>query len=115
MDERTAKLTLKNISKTFYDRQGEHPTIADVSFEVYDNEFLVILGPGLCGKTVLLNAVAGLERGGHDFEPAKFAVSKLGLGLKRRSPLRLRPISPLSPPPLRQLLLSILKGDLSRC
>ena len=49
MDERTAKLTLKNISKTFYDRQGEHPTIAGVSFEVYDNEFLVILGPGLCG------------------------------------------------------------------
>ncbi|MFQ9992692.1 ATP-binding cassette domain-containing protein [Ruthenibacterium lactatiformans] len=69
MDERTAKLTLKNISKTFYDRQGEHPTIADVSFEVYDNEFLVILGPGLCGKTVLLNAVAGLERptSGHVF------------------------------------------------
>ena len=62
MDERTAKLTLKNISKTFYDRKGEHPTIADVSFDVYDNEFLVILGPGLCGKTVLLNAVAGLEQ-----------------------------------------------------
>ena len=36
------------------------------------------------------------------------AVSKLGLGLKRRSPLRFRPISSLSPPPLRQLLLSIL-------
>ena len=54
------------------------------------------------------SAVAGLERGGHDFEPAKTAVSKLGLGLKRRSPLRLRPISPLSPPLLRQLLLSII-------
>ena len=57
------------------------------------------------------SAVAGLERGGHDFEPAKTAVSKLGLGLKRS---RLRPISPLSPPPLRQLLLSILvieQGD----
>ena len=61
MDERTAKLTLKHISKTFYDKQGEHPTISDVSFDVYDNEFLVILGPGLCGKTVLLNTVAGLE------------------------------------------------------
>ena len=54
-----------------------------------------------------LRGGCGLERGGHDFEPAKYAVSKLGLGLKRRSPLRLRPISPLSPPPLRQLLLSI--------
>ncbi|WP_172493394.1 hypothetical protein [Lacticaseibacillus zeae] len=27
----------------------------------------------------------GLERGGHDFEPAKTAVSKLGLGLKREN------------------------------
>ncbi|MDK8750087.1 hypothetical protein QP862_02755, partial [Lacticaseibacillus rhamnosus] len=44
---------------------------------------------------------------GHDFEPAKCAVSKLGLGLKRRKALRFRPISQLSPSPLRQLLLSI--------
>jgi hypothetical protein len=27
----------------------------------------------------------GLERCGHDFEPAKTAVSKLGLGLKREN------------------------------
>lgn len=61
MDERTAKLTLKHVSKTFYDKKGCYPTISDVSFDVYQNEFLVILGPGLCGKTVLLNTVAGLE------------------------------------------------------
>ena len=62
MDGRTAKLSLRHISKTFYDKKGAHPTIDDVSFDVYDNEFLVILGPGLCGKTVLLNTVAGLEQ-----------------------------------------------------
>jgi NitT/TauT family transport system ATP-binding protein len=33
-----------------------------VSFDVNDGEFLVILGPGRCGKTVLLNIIAGLEQ-----------------------------------------------------
>mgnify|MGYP000261299442 FL=1 len=36
--------------------------IKDVSFDVNDGEFLVILGPGRCGKTVLLNIIAGLEQ-----------------------------------------------------
>lgn len=33
-----------------------------MSFDVNDGEFLVILGPGRCGKTVLLNIIAGLEQ-----------------------------------------------------
>lgn len=62
MDKRSAKLSLANVSKTFRQKGKEDfPTLADVSFDVYDGEFLVILGPGLCGKTVLLNIIAGLE------------------------------------------------------
>jgi len=34
----------------------------NVSLDVYDNEFLVLLGPGHCGKTVFLNIMAGLEK-----------------------------------------------------
>ena len=30
--------------------------------EVRDNEFLVVLGPGHCGKSVLMNIIAGLEK-----------------------------------------------------
>lgn len=33
----------------------------DISLDVYDNEFLVILGPGQCGKSTLLRIIAGLE------------------------------------------------------
>lgn len=54
------KMEIKSISKTFYNNQGYFTAIEDVSFDVYEGEFLVLLGPGRCGKTVLLNIIAGL-------------------------------------------------------
>jgi NitT/TauT family transport system ATP-binding protein len=55
------KLSLKNISKSFYSSNGTFETLDNISIDVINNEFLVILGPGQCGKTVLLNIIAGLE------------------------------------------------------
>ena len=55
------KMSLKNISKSYYTRKETMEAVDDVSFDVYENEFLVLLGPGQCGKTVLLNLIAGLE------------------------------------------------------
>lgn len=55
------KLQIKNLKKVFPSKNGEIVAVNDVSFDVYDNEFLVLLGPGQCGKTVLLNTIAGLE------------------------------------------------------
>lgn len=56
------RLEIKGISKTFFGDKGYFTAIEDVSFDVNDGEFLVLLGPGRCGKTVLLNIIAGLER-----------------------------------------------------
>lgn len=56
------RLEIKDISKTFFGDKGYFTAIEDVSFDVNDGEFLVLLGPGRCGKTVLLNIIAGLER-----------------------------------------------------
>lgn len=62
MGEKKVKLHLENLSKSYETGEGEFRAVDGVSLDVYDNEFLVLLGPGHCGKTVLLNMVAGLER-----------------------------------------------------
>ncbi len=54
-------LVVENLSKTFYSPEGYFTAVEDVSFTLNDGEFLVILGPGRSGKTVLLNMIVGVE------------------------------------------------------
>jgi ABC-type nitrate/sulfonate/bicarbonate transport system ATPase subunit len=54
-------LALKSVSKTFFGTKGYFTAVEDVSLELNNGEFLVLLGPGRCGKTVLLNMIIGLE------------------------------------------------------
>ena len=62
MEQLNKRMEINGISKTFYSDKGYFTAIKDVSFDVNDGEFLVILGPGRCGQTVLLNIIAGLEQ-----------------------------------------------------
>ena len=62
MEQLNKRMEINGISKTFFSDKGYFTAIKDVSFDVHDGEFLVILGPGRCGKTVLLNIIAGLEQ-----------------------------------------------------
>ncbi len=61
-NEKKVKIECENISKVFHvPGQAQLLHVLDrVSLKVYENEFLVILGPGQSGKTVLLNCIAGL-------------------------------------------------------
>lgn len=52
-----ASLTVDKLSKTFAGRE----ILKELSFQVADGEFCVLLGPSGCGKTTLLRIVAGLE------------------------------------------------------
>jgi len=52
-----ASVTLKNIDK-FY---GATRIIKNVTLDVHDKEFLVLVGPSGCGKTTLLRIISGLE------------------------------------------------------
>jgi len=57
-----AKIACENISMTFIQKGVQRvPVLRDVSLAVRDQELLVILGPGQCGKTTLLRIIAGLE------------------------------------------------------
>lgn len=62
MEQLNKRMEINGIFKTFFSDKGYFTAIKDVSFDVNDGEFLVILGPGRCGKTVLLNIIAGLEQ-----------------------------------------------------
>lgn len=54
-------LRLDHVSKSFYGRNQVFEAVSDITLDVRENEFLVLLGPGRCGKTVLLNMISGLE------------------------------------------------------
>lgn len=63
MEQRTdIRVELEHVCKAFHtgSREINLEVLDDISFQIYDNEFLVVLGPGRCGKSVLLNIMAGL-------------------------------------------------------
>jgi len=53
-----ANVVLKNIAKSY---DGKTNVISDVSFEIKDKEFMVLVGPSGCGKSTILRMIAGLE------------------------------------------------------
>jgi multiple sugar transport system ATP-binding protein len=52
-------IRLERLTKVF---GGEVVAVDDVSLEVADGEFMVLVGPSGCGKSTLLRMIAGLER-----------------------------------------------------
>ncbi|EKN6021362.1 sn-glycerol-3-phosphate ABC transporter ATP-binding protein UgpC, partial [Yersinia enterocolitica] len=50
-------VVLKNVCKSY----GDTHVIRDVSLEIPDGEFCVLVGPSGCGKSTLLRMIAGLE------------------------------------------------------
>jgi multiple sugar transport system ATP-binding protein len=53
-----AKIVLDHVSKVFGD---EVVAVNDVSLEIADGEFIVLVGPSGCGKSTILRILAGLE------------------------------------------------------
>ena len=51
-----AEVRLERITKQY----GQHRVVDEVSLDVADGEFLVLLGPSGCGKTTTLRMIAGL-------------------------------------------------------
>ena len=57
-----AKVIIENVTKVYRDGKGNDvKAVDDVSMEIDDQEFMVMVGPSGCGKSTTLRMVAGLE------------------------------------------------------
>ena len=79
----SSMIEVKNVRKLFVNEEGEkNEVLKNVNFHVDKNEFVVIFGPGQCGKTTLLNIIAGLEEA-TDGEVLKMGETVSGPGPDR--------------------------------
>ena len=69
-----APVNIQNVQKHF----GQVKVIHDVSIDIADGEFVVLVGPSGCGKSTLLRMIAGLEEvGGGEIRIGPREVSNL--------------------------------------
>lgn len=55
-----AVLDIKNFSFTYKTNKKKLKALSNISFSVFDKEFISVVGPSGCGKTTLLYSIAGL-------------------------------------------------------
>src|SRR6187455_626737 len=53
-----AEIVLDHVTKSY---AGGALAVDDVSLEIADGEFIILVGPSGCGKSTTLNMIAGLE------------------------------------------------------
>ncbi len=56
-----AALTLRHVTKRYEGASGQVTALEDITLDVREGEFLVVVGPSGCGKSTLLSLLAGLE------------------------------------------------------
>lgn len=58
VEEKKVIVEIKNVNKVY---QGTNAVVKDLNLEVYEGEFLTLLGSSGCGKTTTLRMIAGFE------------------------------------------------------
>ena len=97
-----AKISLKNVSKRFDTRDGVFTAVEDLSLDIPDGSFFVIVGPSGCGKTTLIRMLGGLEApssGSIDIRGGRAGTWLRALAPHRRPSLALRGPAPGRPHP----------------
>ena len=60
--EKKAIMSCRNITKSFKNGETMTHVLKGINFDVFEGEFLCILGVSGCGKSTFLNIIGGLER-----------------------------------------------------
>lgn len=76
-------LTISDVSKIYPTPTGQYVVLKDVNLEVRQGEFVCVIGHSGCGKTTLLNMVAGFSK------PSVGAVSLHGKPITEPGPDRM--------------------------
>lgn len=59
---RNAFVTIEQLGKTYSSKNEELVVFEDVSFGIEKGEFVCIIGHSGCGKSTILNVLAGLDK-----------------------------------------------------
>lgn len=62
MEQKRKLIECQSVEKTFQVPGGDHQVVKDFTFTCQENEFICLFGPGQCGKTTLINLIAGFEQ-----------------------------------------------------
>jgi NitT/TauT family transport system ATP-binding protein len=73
----TPVVSVRGLSKSYGTGSSRHLVLDDVSFDVYQGQFVCIVGPSGAGKTTLLRCMSGL------LEPTSGSVSLEGVVVQR--------------------------------
>lgn len=60
--EKERLIKTQHLTKVYGKDKGATLALRDVSIEVYEGEFLVVLGRSGCGKSTLLNLISGMDK-----------------------------------------------------
>ncbi|WP_029323160.1 ABC transporter ATP-binding protein [Butyrivibrio sp. AE3004] len=60
-DKKKVIVTLNNVSREYNSGDGKLEALKNISLEIYEKEFVVILGESGCGKTTVLNIIGGMD------------------------------------------------------
>lgn len=59
--QRTPIVSLKNVIKEYPSGDGTIRVLKGIDLDIYENEFLVVLGESGCGKSTMLNIIGGMD------------------------------------------------------
>ncbi|MCX6090491.1 MAG: ABC transporter ATP-binding protein [Candidatus Atribacteria bacterium] len=98
MNNRNIVVEGRNLCKTFITERGKVEALYEVSFDVFEKEFVAFVGPSGCGKTTALRIVGGMleETSGKvkiKGKPVKESLQNIGVVFQQANLLPWRTVS----------------------